>query len=186
MTTKPNPTDPQIKPVSDSLTPASDYPEFRTAYSPRKRVAVYPRGEDLTKQSFKDECDINILMQRYQDTGMLDHVNQAEPRYADVTAMDYQEAMDIIADANSMFYALPSEIRDRFGNDPQRVLEFAEDPRNEAEAVELGFLDQARLEAIRKARADSEPKANRGDEGAAGPEATAPPPGKAEPGNTRP
>lgn len=150
----------------DSLTPASDV-QFRTAYSPRKRVALTFEGPGLTKQSFKDECDINILMSRFQDTGVVDHVTQAIPRYVDVSEMDYQTAMDTIAGARSLFHALPSTIRDRFGNDPQRLLEFVDDPRNQAEAVELGFLDQARLEALRKASEVSEPKANRGDEGAA-------------------
>lgn len=147
---------PSITPVSESITQSQTL-QFRSAYSPRKRVAVTPRGESLTKQSFKDECDINILMSKYQATGMLDHLNPAEPRFADVSAMDYQRAMDTVADARSLFHALPSAIRDRFGNDPQRLLEFADDPRNADEALELGFLDKARLEALRQSQGAATP-----------------------------
>lgn len=112
---------------------------FRTAYSPRVSVSLSFSGAGRTKQSFRDECDINTIMARYMATGVLPMPNQLEARYADVTGIDYQNAMEVVADARSMFENLPSKIRDRFQNDPAQLLEFVHNEVNHAEAVELGL-----------------------------------------------
>lgn len=97
----------------------------------------------LTKQSFQDECDINVIMARYEKTGQLDHVNTARPEFGDFAAVpDYQTAMNTVLEANSMFDAMPSGIRDRFGNDPAQLLAFVNDPANREEAIELGIVDR--------------------------------------------
>lgn len=127
------------KPDSHSL-PSS--PPYRTAASPRLRVPFFCVGPSKTKQSFKDECDINVLMQRYQATGILP-AGSAIPRYADVSELDYQLAQDTVATANSMFSALPSGLRARFDNDPAKLLGFLEDPKNHAEAFSLGLTKSA-------------------------------------------
>jgi len=42
-------------------------PRFVTAYGPKARLRhVTPPGVGRTKQSFKDECDINNIMKRFQ------------------------------------------------------------------------------------------------------------------------
>lgn len=122
-------------------------PQFRTAYSGHVSVLTFTPGEDMTKQSFKDECDINNIMKRYQATGIIDHVRDASPQYLDATTFDFQSAQNIIAEANSIFAAMPSQLRDRFHNDPVELLEFVHNPKNAQEAVSLGFLDPARLPA---------------------------------------
>lgn len=114
---------------------------FRNAYSPRKRVVTQVVGESRTKQSFRDECDINRIMARYQNTGVLEFVQRREAQYADVSALDYQEACNVVAGANSMFEQLPSALRARFSNSPAKLLEFLDDPSNRQEAVELGLVE---------------------------------------------
>lgn len=116
-------------------------PQFRSAYSPRLRVAWFPQGESRTKQSFRDECDINRIMARYQATGTLDFIQKREARYADVSALDYQEAAFLVAGAQSMFHDLPSALRARFENDPAQLLAFLENPANLQEAVQLGLVN---------------------------------------------
>lgn len=114
-------------------------PYIRTKYSPRVRVQLKCAG-GRTRQSFAAECDINNIMARYMKTGALEHVARVVPRFGDVTGQDFQQAMDLVANARSAFEDLPSALRSRFDNDPAMLLEFMQDPENRAEAVKLGLV----------------------------------------------
>ncbi|QXP08506.1 MAG: internal scaffolding protein [Arizlama microvirus] len=114
---------------------------FRHAYGPRYRVSISFTGPGRTKQEFKDECDINVLMAKYLRTGQMDHVNQMLPQFQDVSEIDFQAAQNLIADANSMFEGIPSAVRNRFDNDPGKLLDWVHNPANAKEASDLGFLD---------------------------------------------
>ena len=46
-------------------------------------------------------------MAKFQKTGVIDHLNKYEGRYDDHTGSDYQNAMNVIAEANTMFEELP-------------------------------------------------------------------------------
>lgn len=95
----------------------------------------------LTKQSFKDDCDINKIVAKYAATGVLNHINARNPRYIDCVGVpDYQAALDMINTANEQFDALPAKIRARFGNDPEQLLAFMDDPANAEEAAKLGLI----------------------------------------------
>lgn len=99
------------------------------------------RCEDasLTKQSFKDEADINFIVRQFGLTGQLPD-NVRIPEYRDYdTVMDYHSAMNAVRDANVSFMQLPGELRARFHNDPQAFLAFCSDPSNGPEAVKLGL-----------------------------------------------
>lgn len=104
------------------------------------RVSFESDEPSMTKQSFKDECDINVIMRRYEASGILPIPQAGEPRYADLTtSSDFQAAMMEVAAARTAFAELPARIRDRFDNDPARLLEFLDDPRNVEEGRELGL-----------------------------------------------
>lgn len=95
----------------------------------------------MTKQSFKDECDINRLMAKYETTGVIDHVNRRMPEYGDFAGVvSYQDSLNIVLDAREVFAALPARLRDRFGNDPGQYLAFIDDPKNKDEAIKLGMI----------------------------------------------
>lgn len=97
----------------------------------------------LTKQASKDECDINVMMARYQATGQFDNVNERPPQWGDVSnVQSYQDAQNLILDSARRFAALPAETRARFGNDPAQLLGFLNDDRNRDEAMELGLVDR--------------------------------------------
>lgn len=132
--------------------PVQSNPRFRTAYGPRLRVPFATSGESRTKQSFKDECDINVIMRRYQQTGVLDHLAAGGPRYLDVTGLEYQSAMELVAAARTQFEELPSAVRAHFDNDPAAFLEYMEDP-DPAELAELGLLTP---EAVQRRKAEAE------------------------------
>lgn len=87
-----------------------------------------------TKQAFKDECDINNILKRYQTDGVITHARKFEGQYADVGPQDFQEAMQVIAAGESMFEELPSSLRDRFVS-PVGFLEFVNDESNQDEVA---------------------------------------------------
>lgn len=114
--------------------------EFITAYGPKLRTVHESVDPGLTKQSFKDECDINRIMDRYQVTGVLpENLMVGNPQYVDVTGVEYQEAMLKVADAQSLFNRLPAAIRARFSNNPSAFLAFAENPDNRPELIKMGL-----------------------------------------------
>lgn len=122
--------------------------EFRTAHGPRKRVSLDffdDDGEPLqgrTKQSFKDQCDINCILRNYDKTGLITHVNDATARYGDFTEVnEYQDSLNLVIEADRAFSELPSHVRKRFGNDPGAFFEFATDPDNFDQMVELGLAN---------------------------------------------
>lgn len=135
-----------------------------TAYGPKLRQQITFSGEGA-KQSFKDECDINRIMARYQVTGVLpEQIQPGTPQYVDVTGIDYQTGMQKIAAAQSLFAALPAAVRLRFKNDPGEFLDFTQnpDPAAQAELVELGLA----------VRPPHEPLAASPGEGTAAPQAS--------------
>lgn len=107
----------------------------------RFRVAIsFDPLENRTKQSFKDECDINKIMSKWRRTGVLEHMAAAPPVYGDFdNYMEYQDAQNRLISADAAFAALPSHIRKRMDNDPAKFLEFMADPENLEEAQELGL-----------------------------------------------
>ena len=131
----------QQSPTSTPNTTMQSQKQFRSAYDPQKKVTVNFTGSGRTKQQFKDECDINHIMARFQQTGLLDFVNRGQPQYIDVTGHDYQTAMDTIANANSLFQQMPSALRAEFNNSPQEFVEFCENPANRPRMAELGLLN---------------------------------------------
>jgi len=112
---------------------------FRTGYSPQLRVSFETTGDSRTKQSFKNECDVNNILKNYNKTGVMpENFNPGE--YRDLDGTDYQEYMQTVASANSMFEELPSALRKRFKNDPAQLLSFVHDDKNVEEAHKLGLL----------------------------------------------
>lgn len=115
--------------------------EIRKPYS-RKAVGIDCGGESRTKQSFKMECDINHIMAKYQKTGAITHFTKHSPQYGIATGMQFQDAMNLVCEAQEMFNDLPSSIRSRFGNDPAAFLDFVQDEGNADEMVKLGLAEK--------------------------------------------
>lgn len=96
----------------------------------------------LTRQEFADECDINTIMERYEATGVMSHVNQSEPMYLDTTLYpDLRGAMHAFMEASAGFNALPAKVRREFDNDPQKFVEFAADSANIDRLREWGLAE---------------------------------------------
>lgn len=110
-----------------------------SGHEPRE-YAITSDKPSLTRQEFKEECDINVILARYQASGEIDFLNKHAPQYMDTTAVDFQTAMETVANAQSAFNDLPSHVRDRFQNDPAQLLDFVHQDANREEAIKLGLI----------------------------------------------
>lgn len=116
--------------------------EFRSPYvnAPEPVRIDCSKDAGRTKQSFKDECDINRIMKKYQNTGVLP-VGIGVGQYGDFYDVDdYMSAQLVVKRAEAQFAALPSAVRARFSNSPAALLAFVADKANYDEARKLGLL----------------------------------------------
>ena len=90
-----------------------------------------------TKQSFKDETDVNNIIKKHTRMGTLSHLEQWGGNYGDFSDFDFQDAQNQIANANSMFEKLPSGIRNEFQNSPERFFNYVNDPDNKDNLAQL-------------------------------------------------
>lgn len=126
----------------------------------RKKHAVYFDNPSLTKQSFKEACDINNIVEKGR-LGQFVQGNTATPQYGDFSqCVDYQEALNKVMTAQNMFNNLPAKVRARFANNPVEIVKFIQDKKNKDEAVELGLVEP---------EAPDRPASGPGDEGAPAP-----------------
>lgn len=114
--------------------------KFNTRFTrEHKAPRIVISEPSLTKQSFAKEADINTIVGRVIKGGIVPQGDR-KPQYGDFVGLDYRAMQDRIAQVNQSFAELPSDLRRRFDNDPQALLDFIGNPENEAEAVELGLL----------------------------------------------
>lgn len=79
-----------------------------------------------TKQSFKDQCDINKILKRAQVKGGLAHVQKyPEAVYGEFDPeLDLFVARERIAKAEAIFGDLPAEVRREFNNDAVAFVQY--------------------------------------------------------------
>lgn len=115
--------------------------EFQNAYSePFRGSDLECKDPSLAQQQFKDDVDINVLLERFQVTGVMPQ-GVVLPSYGDFSAVvDFRSAQDALRRARDAFMELPAQVRSRFNNDPQELLEFVSKDENRAEAERLGLV----------------------------------------------
>jgi len=110
----------------------------------------------LAQQHFKEECDINTILQKFNITGILPEA-PLSPRYGDFSGIgDYHTALNRVIAAQDEFEALPAQIRARFDNDPAKLIEFLDDEANRPVAEELGLVEKAAAEVVEAAKVTPE------------------------------
>lgn len=121
---------------------------FRTGFNYDRNAASNESGiacseeEGRTLQQFKEECDINTIVRRFGLTGELPD-NFRPPMIGDFTeVMDFQSALNAVRRAEEAFMEMPADLRARFSNDPQKLIEFLGDDKNRDEADKLGLLQK--------------------------------------------
>lgn len=107
----------------------------------------------LTEQQFAEDCDVNVILKRILrvptvlqafQRGELDSTTGT---YGDFSSMpSYQEALQQVIDANAKFNELPAEIRLKFNNDPQRLIDYLGDKNNLEESYKIGLRIKPKVE----------------------------------------
>lgn len=124
-----------------SLNKGENEMELYSAANRSPRVQLHCLDETRTVQSEAEACDINNIMKKYEKTGLIEHVNAAG-RYENLPqSVDFQEAINLVMEAEASFEGLPAAVRKEFENDPAKFLLFVEDPENVERMGELGLLN---------------------------------------------
>lgn len=116
--------------------------KFTTQYQSYERKIKSSDKPSLTDESFKDECDISLMIERFK-------VNKIPPKTVNIsygyspTVEDLQNAQYIMAETKSNFEALPSKIRDEFGNEVSNYLAYISDKANLRDCYERGLIDRS-------------------------------------------
>lgn len=109
----------------------------------RYPVQVDQTGEESrTQQHHKDETDINLIVNRFKDTSILEHLNQNPLQYGEATSQTFTEAMHTVSAAQNQFSELPSEVRRYFQNDVAIFLDAASDPEQKKLFQDFGLLPE--------------------------------------------
>lgn len=97
---------------------------------------------EMTHQEFKEDCDVNVILDKYMKLGQMPQWNSRTGIYGDFSSMpSYQEAMDTVIKAQDLFMDLPVAIRQRFANDPQQLMDFLSKEENKEEAIKIGLVN---------------------------------------------
>lgn len=119
------------------------HPDFKITnhHELRRDVSIDCSEPILTDQSFKNSCDINVIMASYAKTGMLPQSTTQEPRYIDNTTIpNLEQAFSIVNTATEMFFDLPPTIRKLMDNDPSKLESFVMDPKNKNLLIQEGII----------------------------------------------
>lgn len=110
-------------------------------YRSRVRQPQPVGDRSLAKQSMRDECDINRIVRQYQRTGIVSHIAERAGQFLDLPdACELQTSLEVVRQADEAFAALPSVVRDEFGNSPETFLLAFRDPAKKERLRELGLL----------------------------------------------
>lgn len=138
-------------------------PFIRTPYNYDTNQVSDATGTDTgtdskTQQQFKDEVDINTIVERFGVTGeMPPPINFPDVQEFEET-FDFQTSMNVIRQAQESFMTLPAKARARFDNNPQKFMEFMNEEDNAAEAVKLGLAIKREKPEEPKPEKKEEPK----------------------------
>lgn len=100
-----------------------DFPIFKTPFNhdtnfESDRTGTLCREESMTKQEFRDEVDINTIINRFLKTGEPPPMPLPE-HFVDITSrLSFKEISEELAAANAAFYKLPARIREQSNNSP--------------------------------------------------------------------
>lgn len=123
--------------------------KFQTKYKHERPLSITFTKPSLTEQQFAFDADINNIVKGFTQPQAV--VNT--PIFGQKFDLDmYQNAINIVADAKSEFYKLPSNIRREFDDDPAKLVKFM-DSTDEADikkGVKLGLYTKDALKIFEK------------------------------------
>lgn len=124
---------------------------FKTIFDTyEEKQGIIFKEPTMTIQSEKDNCDINVIMNRYATCGtpLPYRSDGVQPVYADVSELgDYMENFHRCKQAEEMFNNLPSALRKELDNNPANLLPFIQNEKNKERCYEYGLLNKPIMEA---------------------------------------
>lgn len=122
-------------------------PRVLTEYDePLDQGISFVGEKSLTSQSEADSADVNLIVSRFQKTGLLPGFGDPG-QFLDVSQVpDYRGALEQVKLADAAFMQLDAKVRARFDNDPAQFLDFVSDPANGPEMVTLGLATAPQVE----------------------------------------
>ena len=106
------------------------------------------KDKSLAQQHMKDECDINVLVERFVVRGEIPQL-LLPPMQGDFTeAPTYQEALNLMVEAKHSFMALDAKVRSRFDNDPAKFVDFCSNADNAEDVRKMGLLSREAMDSF--------------------------------------
>lgn len=95
----------------------------------RPRVRTINELLSRTVQSDRDKANVNSILAKYEQTGVMTHMRNVELTYRDVSEFeDFADVMRQAKVAEGEFNKLPSKVREVFNHDVAQWLDAAHDP----------------------------------------------------------
>lgn len=108
----------------------------------RRRVLAPEGGRLMTKQAERDASDVNKIVARWRQSGVMPQGSNRQPRYGDFSSgASFHDNLNSVREAERNFMDLPSKIRSYCGNDPGEYLDLCLDPERREECEELGIKE---------------------------------------------
>lgn len=131
---------------------------IRSGYDKIQRVISENRGPDLCEQHHEDACNIHTILDRFQRTGTIEHMNRNAGQYGYATSEDLLGAHILMEKAKAHFESLPATVRDQFDG----IGHFLDEMNN----MDLSDPEQAADQLLQN-RGDLDPKSTQNnDDGA--------------------
>lgn len=111
----------------------------------RPRVQTVNDMPSMTVQSDVHRTEIRSILAKYKQTGVVEHLRQVDLQFRDVSEFsDYADMAFQLKEAEKVFMAMPSKVREVFDHDMARWLDAAHDPEKlealRPELEELGVM----------------------------------------------
>lgn len=104
------------------------------------RYQQVTEGDSMTEQQHKESCDVNYILKRFEQTGVMEHINTLKPRYEYASAQTFDEAARLMTSAQQEFDQLPASVRLHFNNNVPTFLDAIQDPSQVETLQTLGLL----------------------------------------------
>lgn len=106
-------------------------------------IKVYSDQPSKTNPNYKDEVDVNNIINRFLQTGNLTHTSNQPMDYIDQSNMqtDLQSALHFIKNQEEIYRTLTKKHKKMFPTIEQ-FLEFAENPENQEELLKILGLNK--------------------------------------------
>ncbi len=115
--------------------------EIRSIYNRPIHRKKKDMGKSRTQQHFTEESKMSTIMAKYTKTGIIGTgLGTRKPQFGDYTGVDYREMQNKIIAGSELFMTIPSEIRKKFDNRVDLLLDFIDKDENRAEAIQLGLI----------------------------------------------